>query len=133
MSCKPLHVQPAPKCYSAFVRTRPVKAVAVAVVEMAAMVVVDVAPKAPVVTVVAMVDKAAAVDAVANTHPVHKAHAVPKAMAVATAVVVKAVDAHPWETRNRVAMKADLAAAWASALRARRQVVNPTLCAPVSI
>jgi hypothetical protein len=92
-----------------------------------AMAVVAVAHKAPVVTE-AMLAKAAA-DAVANTHPAHKVRVVPKAMAAA----VKVVDARPWATRNRVAMKADLAAAWASALPAPRQVANPIPCAPVSI
>lgn len=114
--------------------------VTAAVVETAAMVVVvAVAPKAPVVTVatvvaamaVVMVVTAAkaAVDAVANTHPAHKAHAVPKAMAAG----VRAVDAHLWVMRNRAAMKADLAAAWVSALPVPQRAVNLTRCAPVSI
>ena len=60
----------------------------------------------------------------------HKAHVVPKAMAV---VAVKAVDALPWVTHNRAATKADLAAAWASALPALHLAANPTRCAPVSI
>jgi hypothetical protein len=114
------------------VKTRLVKVVVVvkAPDEAMAMAVaaVAVAPKAPVVTEAAVV-----VDAVASTaHPAHKAHAVPKDMAV-EAVEVRAVDVRRWVTRNRAAMKADLAAAWASALPALRQVVNPILCAPVSI
>lgn len=98
---------------------------------MAAVAVVAVAHKVPVETVamVVILDKAAA-DAVASTHPAHKVHVVHKAMAV---VAVKAVDVHPWVTRNRAATKVDSAAAWASALPAPRQAVNPTLCAPVSI
>jgi len=92
-----------------------------------AMAVVAVAPRAPVVTE-AMADRAA-VDAVANTHPAHKAHAPPKAMAAA----VQVVDALPWVTHNRAATKADLAAAWANAHPAPRQVASQTPCAPVSI
>jgi hypothetical protein len=91
------------------------------------MAAVDVAPKAHVATQ-AMVDKAA-VDAVANTLHAPRAHEVPKAMAAA----VKAVDAHPWVMHNPAAMKADLAAAWASVLPVARRAANPIPCAPVSI
>jgi hypothetical protein len=94
-----------------------------------AVVAVAVAHKDPVVTV-AMVDRAVA-DAVANTtHPAHKAHAVLKAMAAAVKAVV---DVLLWVTLNLAATKADSAAAWANALPAPQQAVNPTPCAPVSI
>ena len=102
-----------------------------------AVAVVAVAHKPPVVTVAAAVVMAAAravADAVViTTLPVHKAHAVPSKATAAVVAVVKAADAHLWVTRNRVATKAGLAAAWASALPAAPQVVNLILCAPVSI
>lgn len=112
-----------------------VKAVAVGDVEMAAAVVVA-AHKPHVetaVVMVAVVAAAMAADAVVNTKRLaRKVHVVPKAMA-AEVVAVRAADAHRWVTHNRAATKADLAAAWASALPVPRRVVNPILCVPVSI
>lgn len=109
----------------------------VKVPDVATAVAVDAAHKAPVATVVEMAAATVVAKVVADvvettTRPAPKARAVPsKVMAVAA--VVKAVDAHPWVTHNPAAMKADLAAAWASALPALRQVANQTRCAPVSI
>lgn len=100
---------------------------AVAVVEAVAHK-VPVVTEAMVLAMVVTVDKEAA-DAVANTHLAHKVHGVHKAMVAA----VKAVDVHPWVTRNRAATKADSAAAWASALPAPHPAANPIPCAPVSI
>lgn len=91
-----------------------------------AAVAVDARHKAPVVTA----EMVAAVDAVANTPLAHKAHVVPKAMAAAVKAVVPAL---PWVTHSPAATKADLAAAWASALPALQPVASPTPCAPVSI
>lgn len=89
----------------------------------AAMVAVDAPHKVPEAMEVA------AVDAVANTPPAHKVPVVLRA----TVVAVRAEAALPWVMHNPVATKADLAAAWASALPARRRAVNPIPCAPVSI
>ena len=130
-------MQPVPKCCSVCVRTRPAKvAVKAQAVETAAAV-VAVAHKPPVVTVAAAAAMAAAravADAVViTTLPVHKAHAVPSKATAVVVAVVKAADARLWVTRNRVATKAGLAAAWASVLPAAPQAVNLILCAPVSI
>ena len=110
-------------------------AVAAKVPDVATAAAAAVAHKAPVVTeamaAVMVVDKAAG--AVANTPHAHKAHGDLKAIAVVAAAAVKAVDVLQWVTHNPAAMKADLAAAWASALPALRQVASRTPCAPVSI
>lgn len=88
---------------------------------------VAVAHKVHVATVVAM-----AADAVVNTRRrAHKAHAAPKAAMVVA--VVKAVAVLLWVTHNRAATKADLAAAWVSALPAQQLAANLIPCAPVSI
>ena len=83
------------------------------------------------VETVAVTAVAMAADVVVNTRRLaRKARAVHKAM---VAVVVRAVAVLLWVMRNRAAMKADLAAAWVSALPVPRRAVNPILCAPVSI
>ena len=130
-------MQPVPKCCSVCVRTRPAKVTVKAQAVETAAAVVAVAHKPPVVTVAAAVVMAAAravADAVViTTLPVHKAHAVPSKATAVVVAVVKAAGAHLWVTRNRVATKAGLEAAWASALPAAPQAVNLILCAPVSI